>query len=359
MKERIRELEKSITEEKQNDMNTKQLHLERETSLENNISELTKALAIAQRSFEEKSTELGKLSSQFKETLEANRNLKQELADYKLRATKVLSEKENSLKLLQTQLSQNSSTNEIKSNNLDPNQLQFEKENLKKEVEEKKSTIDELQKSIMDLLQENDNFKEQTEGYSNQLKELEDILEKERKKYAALQLQSLNYNNELMGIKDDYEKQISTFSSQLKSREEEISKLKRQLQAKSISSSANTHEELENRLQTITDHLIQKQTQLENAMSEKAYVQLQLENLLHQQQQQKTEKLENQKDYDIYIDEEEFPKRSFRSRAKSDDPGPRLRSIASLVETDTVTNNPNVITRRVIGAARLLDSFRY
>src|SRR4051812_47351643 len=60
-----------------------------------------------------------------------------------------------------------------------------------------------------------------------------------------------------------------------------------------------SQEELENRLQTLTDHLIQKQvyipylsvsveslrlqTQLENLISEKQYLQLQLENVIHNQ----------------------------------------------------------------------------
>jgi len=51
-------------------------------------------------------------------------------------------------------------------------------------------------------------------------------------------------------------------NSILKSREEEQQKLKRQLAAKALSSSSQ--EELENRLQAITDHLIQKQKSIRN-----------------------------------------------------------------------------------------------
>lgn len=45
------------------------------------------------------------------------------------------------------------------------------------------------------------------------------------------------------------------------------------------SMNVTSQEELENRLQSITEHLIQKQNQLEAALSEKAYLQLQIENL--------------------------------------------------------------------------------
>jgi len=123
--------------------------------------------------------------------------------------------------------------------------------------------------------------------------------------------------------------------------EEEYLKLKRQLTAKSLSSSSQ--EELENRLQAITEHLIQKQNHLETLASEKAYLQLQLEAAL----QNHTPKTVTDDRHSILIDDGSASKK--RSKRKDD---ARLRPIASLVDS----NSNSAIGRRVVGAANFIDS---
>ncbi len=106
---------------------------------------------------------------------------------------------------------------------------------------------------------------------------------------------------------------------------------------------------MENRLQAITEHLIQKQNQLETLASEKAYLQLQLEAALQQNQMNKNVVDDR---HSIVIDDGSTLSNKKRSkRSKSDD----LRSIASLMESSPISHH-SALRRRVVGAANFLDS---
>jgi len=78
--------------------------LERERNLESDISEYTRALGQAQRTIEEKSKQLEKLMSTIKELGGNVQSLKQELIDYKMRAKKVLQQREATIQELTEKL---------------------------------------------------------------------------------------------------------------------------------------------------------------------------------------------------------------------------------------------------------------
>jgi len=347
MKEKLLSTEKALHSEEQNHSTTKLQAQERENQLEASITELTKAVATAQRNLEEKSNEIARVSSQTKDLQDSNKQLKQELADYKVRATKVLQEKEKSIKELSVQLQSNSETHpEI--NISDYIQVQQERDSLKQELQQAQDTIQQLKNNMMEIQTQ---VEADTESLQAQIKDLEDSLEREKKRVQSMQMQSLIQTQEITTLREEMEKQNSNLNSTIKGKEEEIQKLKKQVAAKSTSSSSQ--EELENRLQTITDHLIQKQNQLETALSEKAYLQLQLENYLQNQNDKKLSERDDKHHTTIVVDDLSNKKRNHSTR---NDDGPRLRSIASLVESTTSYNEQSAIGRRVIGAAQLIDS---
>lgn len=220
--------------------------------------------------------------------------------DYKLRATKVLHEKDSLISQLSASLNSaesstvtvNPSTPSkvqpsigiVKISSIEYNNMIHERESLAKEIEEYKEQLSKLEQSLGESQVE---FTNERTRLLNQLKELEEAVEREKKKYQAMQMQNVNISNELMACKEDYEKQLADFLISLKSKDDELSKLKKQSVRSSLSPNSQSitpsvQEELENRIKSITENLIQKQNQLESLLSEKAYLQLQIENLMQQ-----------------------------------------------------------------------------
>ena len=72
-------------------------------------------------------------------------------------------------------------------------------------------------------------------------------------------------------------KQKTAFQNRISDRENEIARLRSQLTTKNMSTSSQA--ELENRLHTLTESLIQKQTRLEALSTEKNSLSLQLERM--------------------------------------------------------------------------------
>jgi len=113
--------------------------------------------------------------------------------------------------------------------------------------------------------------------------------------------------------------------------------------------------ELENRLRSTTDHLLQKQAQIDTLLSEKSFLQLQLENTLqaHQRELIAYKKRERQP----YSNKSDHVPISIKTSGPTDDddhePRIRHRPISSLVPSNPY--NPNFVSQRVMGAANFLD----
>jgi len=206
LKEKMEQFEKLHREEEIAHNNTKISAQTRERELEANIGEMTKALATTQRSMEEKNRELMRLQTQHKEVSDTNKNLKQELSDYKLRATKVLQEKEKTIKELTSQISNSSSSTAHEVNLAEFITVQQERDSLKEEREDLKLNIEQLRHT----LQETQNQVEsEIELLHNQIKDTESTLEREQKRVQSLQMDLLLKTQELSSLKDDYEKKES------------------------------------------------------------------------------------------------------------------------------------------------------
>jgi len=222
---------------------------------------------------------------------------------------------------------------------LDLERLREEFLKLREEKQLQGRSIEELQYR---LLEQENQASEDIKSLENQIKSQEELLEKDQKHIHALQLELMKRSHEVVSLKEESEKEKESHHNSIRIHEETINKLQRQGTVKSAT--VSSQEELENRLQTITEHLIQKQNQLENVMSEKQYLQLQLENVL-QNQKSSDEK------HTIVIEDH-----SSKRRDKPDAfHGVRLRSLASVVESSS-SHPDSPLTRKVMGAANFIDS---
>ncbi len=111
---------------------------------------------------------------------------------------------------------------------------------------------------------------------------------KERKNSQQLQFEILKFQKEADNVHSKLRKQIENMEKVINTQDHEISKLRQQLTDSSSSKNGKNmvrqQEELENRLQLMTEHLLQKQSQIEVLNSEKAYLQIQLENSFQQKE---------------------------------------------------------------------------
>uniref|UniRef100_A0A667FMC5 Golgin subfamily A member 5 n=1 Tax=Lynx canadensis TaxID=61383 RepID=A0A667FMC5_LYNCA len=194
---------------------------------------LAEAVTLAERKYSDEKKRVDELQQQVKVLKSNLESSKQELIDYKQKATRILQSKEkliNSLKEGSGFEGLDSST----AHSVELEELRHEKELQKEEIQK-----------LM--------------GHIHQLRS---------------ELQEFHY------IEEDLYRTKNTLQSRIKDREEEIQKLRNQLTNKTLSNSSQS--ELENRLHQLTETLIQKQTMLESLSTEKNSLVFQLERLEQQ-----------------------------------------------------------------------------
>ncbi|EMP39867.1 Golgin subfamily A member 5 [Chelonia mydas] len=180
---------------------------------------LAEAVTAAERKYVDEKRKVEELQQQVKVTKNSLESVKQELVDYKQKATRILQDMEA------------------------------------QQVSEAESAKEQLQ-----------DLQEQIATHKMAKQEVEAELERQK--------QELHYNEE------ELYRTKNTLQSRIKDREEEIQKLRNQLTNKALSSSSQS--ELENRLHQLTETLIQKQTMLESLSTEKNSLVYQLERLEQQ-----------------------------------------------------------------------------
>lgn len=209
-------------------------------------------------------------------------NATAELQQYRIRAHATLQLKEKMIEQLKEQSSQDSSDG--------PGSPGGEKGNSERlmlmELEQLKNDRHSMQEEIASWSEKYEQGKkfwqsmEQTLRTSvydleSRVSELQQKLSLESTK--ALQLQdNLNIKQrELQSAREEVTKQRTSFSVQMHERESEIAKLKAKLQTRP----ANSSTDLELRLNSLTQSLVQKQTTLESITAERNALRLQLEKL--------------------------------------------------------------------------------
>ncbi|XP_042846351.1 golgin subfamily A member 5 [Panthera tigris] len=237
---------------------------------------LAEAVTLAERKYSDEKKRVDELQQQvkvFKSNLEAS---KQELIDYKQKATRILQSKEkliNSLKEGSGFEGLDSST----VHSVELEELRHEKELQKEEIQKLMGHIHQLRSELQDMEAQQVS---EAESAREQLRDLQDQIAGQKASKQELEAELERQKQEFHYIEEDLYRTKNTLQSRIKDREEEIQKLRNQLTNKTLSNSSQS--ELENRLHQLTETLIQKQTMLESLSTEKNSLVFQLERLEQQ-----------------------------------------------------------------------------
>ncbi|CAK7315933.1 golgin subfamily A member 5 [Vulpes vulpes] len=237
---------------------------------------LVEAVTLAERKYSDEKKRVDELQQQvkvYKSNLESS---KQELIDYKQKATRILQSKEkliNSLKEGSGFEGLDSST----ANSMELEELRHEKEMQKEEIQKLMGQIHQLRSELQDMEVQQVS---EAESAREQLQDLQDQIAGQKASKQELEAELERQKQEFHYIEEDLYRTKNTLQSRIKDREEEIQKLRNQLTNKTLSNSSQS--ELENRLHQLTETLIQKQTMLESLSTEKNSLVFQLERLEQQ-----------------------------------------------------------------------------
>ncbi|XP_077092753.1 golgin subfamily A member 5 [Siphateles boraxobius] len=275
LQERVRDSDSAVKREQESYRQMQSEFAARLAKVEAERQTLAESLTNAERRVTEEKQRAEELQQQVKSARSAAEYTKQELQDYKNKASRILQSKEK----LISSLKEGSGLEVLEGAGagVELEELRHEKELQREEIQKLQAHIQSLRTEIQDLetqaLNETENWREQLaevqEQHAHQIRAKQDMeAELERSK------------QELQYIEEEHHRTKITLQSRVKDREDEIQKLRNQLTNKALSNSSQA--ELEGRLHQLTETLIQKQTMLEALGTEKNSLVFQLERLEQQ-----------------------------------------------------------------------------
>nr|XP_002754259.2 golgin subfamily A member 5 isoform X2 [Callithrix jacchus] len=276
LQERLHEADATLKREQESYKQMQSEFAARLNKVEVERQNLAEAITLAERKYSDEKKRVEELQQQvklYKLNLESS---KQELIDYKQKATRILQSKEkliNSLKEGSGFEGLDSST----ANSMELEELRHEKEMQREEIQKLMGQIHQLRSELQDMEAQQVN---EAESAREQLQELHDQIAGQKASKQELETELERLKQEFHYIEEDLYRTKNTLQSRIKDREEEIQKLRNQLTNKTLSNSSQS--ELESRLHQLTETLIQKQTMLESLSTEKNSLVFQLERLEQQ-----------------------------------------------------------------------------
>ncbi|KAL6062322.1 Golgin subfamily A member 5, variant 2 [Balamuthia mandrillaris] len=404
------QLEEQLAVERESSLRDRTEAQSREQQLQADIAEYSKSLANSQRLLEEKTHKLQIATSQTAHLQALSESLRQELAEYKLRAQKVLRQREATiLRLKRVAASQTRGTNSQRSSEsgdgtvvpsselneggeiVDTSSQQQSEELVDEtaavgaeaswlgddETEQllKLQTENEvLRLQLMDTKQllENERKRFQAEIVEAQqqaeadlriveehIQNIESSLNKERNRVKSLQMDLVQRSHEAAAAKEEHQKAMELHGEALRLKDEVISKLKQQLANSSSGSSSSSdssqqqqQSELENSLRLMTDRMIHLQAQVETLNSERNALQMRLQSVLQK----------SNKDIETGVQgmRGAYSRLAGNSSAREDADTLRMRLTSSLVPQSWSTSDPQSSTHKVyahsVNAANALDA---
>ncbi|KAM9148382.1 golgin subfamily A member 5 [Pangshura tecta] len=276
VQERLHDAESALKREQESYKQMQNEFAARLSKMEVERQNLAEAVTAAERKYVGEKRRVEELQQQIKVTKNNLESVKQELVDYKQKATRILQSKEKLINSLK-EGSGIEGLDSLTASTMELEELRHEKETQKEEIQKLMGQIQQLRTELQDMeaqqVSEAESAKEQLQDLQEQIathkmarQEVEAELERQK--------QELHYSEE------ELYRTKNTLQSRIKDREEEIQKLRNQLTNKALSSSSQS--ELENRLHQLTETLIQKQTMLESLSTEKNSLVYQLERLEQQ-----------------------------------------------------------------------------
>lgn len=275
IQERLRESEIALRREQDSYRQMQSEYASRLSKVEAERQTLAETVTAAERRGGEEKLRVDDLQQQLKSAKAAAETAKQELQDYKHKASRILQSKEK----LISSLKEGSGLDTLDGSGamaLELEDLRHDKELQREEIQKLQGQIQTLRTEIQDV--ENQALTE-AETWREQQVQLEEQQALQNRAKQEVEAEVERYKQELQYLEEEQHRAKTTLQSRLKDREDEIQKLRNQLTNKTIS---NSQTELENRLHQLTETLIQKQTMLEALGTEKSSLVFQLERLEQQ-----------------------------------------------------------------------------
>ncbi|KAM3871439.1 golgin subfamily A member 5 [Diretmus argenteus] len=276
LQERLREAELALRREQDNYRQMQSEYAARLAKVEAERQTLAETVTGTERRAAEEKHRVEDLQQQMKSAKAAAETAKQELQDYKHKASRILQSKEK----LISSLKEGSGLEGLDGGTT----AALELEDLRHEKEMQRDEIQKLQGQIHTLRTEIQDFENQAlteaETWREQQMEIQEQQALQNRAKQELEAEVERYKQELQYLEEEQHRAKTTLQSRIKDREDEIQKLRNQLTNKALSSSSQM--ELESRLHQLTETLIQKQTMLEALGTEKSSLVFQLERLEQQ-----------------------------------------------------------------------------
>lgn len=276
LQERLHEADATLKREQESYKQMQSEFAARLNKVEVERQNLAEAVTLAERKYSDEKKKVDELQQQVKMCKSNLESSKQELIDYKQKATRILQSKE---KLINS-LKEGSSFEGLDSNaanSMELEELRHEKEMQREEIQKLMGQIHQLRSELQDMEAQQVS---EAESAREQLQDLQDQIAGHKASKQELEAELDQQKQEFHYIEEDLYRTKNTLQSRIKDREEEIQKLRNQLTNKALSNSSQS--ELESRLHQLTETLIQKQTLLESLSTEKNSLVFQLERLEQQ-----------------------------------------------------------------------------
>ncbi|KAM6256059.1 golgin subfamily A member 5 [Spheniscus humboldti] len=276
LQERLRDADSALKREQESYKQMQNEFAARLSKMEAERQNLAEGITVAERKYLDEKRRADELQQQVKVTKNHLESAKQELTDYKQKATRILQSKE---KLINS-LKEGSGIEGLDSNTastMELEELRHERDTQREEIQKLMGQIQQMRTELQDM--ETQQVSE-AESVREQLQDLQEQIAAHRMAKQEAEAELERQKQELHYTEEELYRTKNTLQCRIKDREEEIQKLRNQLTNKALSSSSQT--ELENRLHQLTETLIQKQTMLESLSTEKNSLVYQLERLEQQ-----------------------------------------------------------------------------
>ncbi|KAL8610947.1 hypothetical protein ACOMHN_042564 [Nucella lapillus] len=272
MRHKLTEMEDTLQREQQAHKRYQQEASERQSRLEQEQKALAEALTNAEKKVTEEKAKAAEAIGQLKTLKASLESARQEMAEYKEKASRILQSKERLISSLREGSGAAVSSEGV--SGLEYDSVRQERDMLREELQCSKLTADHLRMELQDVEVQ---LQQESGSAQDTIQSLEDSLSEEKHRREDVEQELLKQKQELQYAIDELHKQKGNYQTRITDRETEIDKLRNQLTTKSISSTSES--ELESRVRSLTESLIQKQTMLEALSTEKNSLTLQLERL--------------------------------------------------------------------------------
>lgn len=271
---KLAEIEFQLKKEQTVNQQLQEETMEKLNALEVDKQRLCSEVGRIQRFYEEEKSRGMELQSQLKVAKSLSDTAKQDLSDYKEKAMRILQSKERLITSLKDgSLSSPANSQEMVSST-EMETVRQERDMIREELHHTRMALETAKLEITELEMQ---LQLEQGLLQKRVQVLEDQVELGKKRREEVDEEKTGYKQEITKLQSELQKQTSALQSRIDDRDEEIHRLRSQVTMKNLSGSS--HDELESRLHSLTESLIQKQTILEALSTEKNSLVLQLERM--------------------------------------------------------------------------------